>query len=278
MPLQLNIQTLSFIFGALLLLVGLFGGGFEVKELKLPKVGWPIRFVSIIVGAFFIAISLGIIKPPEKVDVPNVVDLPLEKAQTALININLKIGNVELIQTKAAKAGTVVKQMPQAGARASKGETVDLDVAAEPIDDEGLKLKISEISSQIKNLKEKISIIPQLPAPLHELQDIRQEREERLTEIKSLQANLRYEIEQLRPYNNGDPNARHKIEQIEGEAIPDLEAERIAVQTQLQEVDNMIHNAEKRNELMGKIDELMEQKQSLREDIDHQTRQILAPR
>jgi hypothetical protein len=268
----MTLETLSFIFGALLFLVGLIGGGFEVKELKLPKVGWPIRLISIIVGAFFIAISLlGIIKP--KIDVPNVVNLPLEKAQTAVIKSNLKIGNVELIETKTARAGTVLKQIPQAGARASKGEPVDLVVAAEPIDDSvvtrinELNVKIREIDFQMQNLEEELASSPRLP-PLHELQDIRREREKRLTEIESLQANLRYEIEQLRPYKNGDPDARHRIEQIEGEAIPDIEAERRAVQTQLQKLQNMIRNAEKRDELRGRINYLKEQKQSLREDID----------
>ncbi len=58
----MDLHTLTFVFGALLLLIGLLGGGFEIKELKLPKVGWSIRLISIIVGAVFIAIGLNVIE------------------------------------------------------------------------------------------------------------------------------------------------------------------------------------------------------------------------
>ena len=136
----MNVEILSFILGALLLLIGIIGGGFEIKELKLPKVGGTTRLISIIVGSLFIALGVigidfitGIIgKPPETVVVPNVVNLPLEKAQTTLSKSGLKLGNVESAQTKTAIVGTVLKQAPQAGLQVSKGDVVNLVVAAEP--------------------------------------------------------------------------------------------------------------------------------------------------
>lgn len=54
-------EVLAFIFGCTLVLIGIIGGGFEVKELKIPKVGWPTRVFAIIGGIVFI--SLGIELP-----------------------------------------------------------------------------------------------------------------------------------------------------------------------------------------------------------------------
>ena len=51
-------ETLSFIFGGLLLLIGLLGGGFELKELKLPKVGWSTRIMAFMTGLIFMAIGV----------------------------------------------------------------------------------------------------------------------------------------------------------------------------------------------------------------------------
>ena len=120
--------------------------------------------------------------------------------------------------------------------------------------------KISEIDIQIKNLERELADIPQSSDPLHELHGIRQEREKRLKEIESLQGALSTEVEQLHRHANGDPGAERQIEQIEGETLPDLEAERRAVHGQLEELNEMIHNAEKRDELRSRINELKEQR------------------
>ena len=36
----MNVNVLAFVFGALLLFVAIIGGGFELRELKVPRVGW----------------------------------------------------------------------------------------------------------------------------------------------------------------------------------------------------------------------------------------------
>lgn len=137
-----------------------------------------------------------------------------------------------------------------------------------------LKNQIAEIDIKIKISEEELARSPHQRGSLHELQDIRREREKRLEEVENLQRALRTEVEQLRLHATGDPDARRRIEQIEGETIPDLKAERTAVQTQLQELYDMIRKAEKRDELRGRINELNEKKQSLQEDINRLTRQI----
>src|SRR5277367_3968551 len=55
----MSIETASFIFGGILLLVGVLGGGFEVKELKIPKVGMGVRTLASLVGLLFVALGFG---------------------------------------------------------------------------------------------------------------------------------------------------------------------------------------------------------------------------
>ena len=51
-------QSMSFIFGAILLAVAILGGGFEVKEIKVSKVSVGVRIIAGIVGLFFIGLGL----------------------------------------------------------------------------------------------------------------------------------------------------------------------------------------------------------------------------
>src|SRR5258707_730180 len=56
----MSINTLVFGFGGILLLVAILGGGFELKEFKIPKVGGAPRFCSGLAGLFFILLGVGI--------------------------------------------------------------------------------------------------------------------------------------------------------------------------------------------------------------------------
>src|SRR5689334_23331138 len=47
-------------FGAILLLIGIVGGGFEIKEFKVPKVGPAPRIISAIGGIFFVFLAMGL--------------------------------------------------------------------------------------------------------------------------------------------------------------------------------------------------------------------------
>jgi hypothetical protein len=53
----MNLQLLSFLLGALLLLVGILGGGFEIKEIKVPKVGAMPRLGALVAGIFFLYVG-----------------------------------------------------------------------------------------------------------------------------------------------------------------------------------------------------------------------------
>jgi hypothetical protein len=70
----MNIAVLAFGLGALLLLVGILGGGFEIKELKIPKVGWPPRLVALVAGGCFIVLGIG---QNASVNAPTSPNIPL---------------------------------------------------------------------------------------------------------------------------------------------------------------------------------------------------------
>lgn len=55
----MTIEIVSFVFGGILLFVGLLGGGFELKELKIPKVGMGVRAAALVAGVLFICLGLG---------------------------------------------------------------------------------------------------------------------------------------------------------------------------------------------------------------------------
>lgn len=67
----MELKILTFILGSLLLLIGIFGGGFQVKELKIPQIGKFSRFLATSLGIFFIVLSLGLDQPtPAEITTP----------------------------------------------------------------------------------------------------------------------------------------------------------------------------------------------------------------
>jgi beta-lactam-binding protein with PASTA domain len=66
--------------------------------------------------------------PPEALAVPNVVGLAVEAAEQALGQAGLRTGKVNAAESVQAR-GTVLAQLPQAGARARRGAPVDLRIA-----------------------------------------------------------------------------------------------------------------------------------------------------
>ena len=75
----MSIETIAFVFGVLLLSVGILGGGFELKELKVPRVGGLPRAFAGVLGLVFVALGIGI-----KNDLPLFTALwPSAAAETA---------------------------------------------------------------------------------------------------------------------------------------------------------------------------------------------------
>jgi len=59
----MEIKTIAFVFGVILLATGILGGGFQLKELNVPKVSWLPRFFATVVGTFFILLGVGLDSP-----------------------------------------------------------------------------------------------------------------------------------------------------------------------------------------------------------------------
>jgi hypothetical protein len=55
----MTLEAVSFAIGGILIATAIVGGGFEIKEIKMPKVGAGPRFFSLLVGAVFVMIGLG---------------------------------------------------------------------------------------------------------------------------------------------------------------------------------------------------------------------------
>jgi hypothetical protein len=53
----MTIELLAFIFGIVLLFIAIVGGGFELRELKVPRVGTVARIVSAGAGVIFLALG-----------------------------------------------------------------------------------------------------------------------------------------------------------------------------------------------------------------------------
>jgi len=64
----MTLETLSFIFGAVLVLAGILGGGFEVKELRIPKISGMVRVFALLVGLAFIGLAFITPEPPKNGD------------------------------------------------------------------------------------------------------------------------------------------------------------------------------------------------------------------
>jgi hypothetical protein len=55
-----TIEVISFIIGGILIGTAIVGGGFEIKEIKMPRVGAGVRIVSLIAGSGFVLLAMGI--------------------------------------------------------------------------------------------------------------------------------------------------------------------------------------------------------------------------
>ena len=56
----MSLETMAFVLGGALIAAGLFGGGLEIKELKLPQIGGAARVIAACVGIAFVALALAI--------------------------------------------------------------------------------------------------------------------------------------------------------------------------------------------------------------------------
>ena len=86
---NISIETMVFLLGAFLLLVGLLGGGLVFKEVRIPKIAGLARVLSSVLGLIFIVLSFyvtNIVNQMEDVtqrktsEVPSAAKVPAEEA------------------------------------------------------------------------------------------------------------------------------------------------------------------------------------------------------
>ncbi|HEX8673026.1 MAG TPA: hypothetical protein VF710_14115 [Longimicrobium sp.] len=56
----MTIEVVSFLIGGILIGTAIVGGGFEIKEIKMPRVGAGVRIVSLVAGSGFVLLAMGI--------------------------------------------------------------------------------------------------------------------------------------------------------------------------------------------------------------------------
>ncbi|HEV8612762.1 MAG TPA: hypothetical protein VGQ73_04565 [Gemmatimonadales bacterium] len=114
----MNIQLVAFGFGCLLLMVAILGGGFEVKELKVPKVGRAPRFAACLFGVLFVFIGI-------KSDL-NLTALAKNKTEATAAQPALPIASVP------APAPIAASNMAQSPMQIATGNTIAQPVYAGP--------------------------------------------------------------------------------------------------------------------------------------------------
>jgi Ca-activated chloride channel family protein len=67
---MLSVPTIIAIIGGILFLLGLIGGGFEVKETKMPYMSAGVRFLSILTGLAFLGVATWLTMPTQSIPFP----------------------------------------------------------------------------------------------------------------------------------------------------------------------------------------------------------------
>ena len=103
-----NQDLLLTILGVLLLFIGIMGGGFEIKEIKIPKVGIVSRVIGVLIGFVLIVVSVeysrnaldDLLHSPTKWTEPN--PKKTYKIMAKHSGMSMTIDNGELVQRKYA--------------------------------------------------------------------------------------------------------------------------------------------------------------------------------
>jgi hypothetical protein len=98
----MNFEILAAMFGGLLLLVAIVGGGFELREIKVPKVGWLARSAAAVVGGILIVFAL-----PEPA--PQAYDPPVPPTST--VSVTTPAPSVDFTIADALGEGQITEQI-----------------------------------------------------------------------------------------------------------------------------------------------------------------------
>jgi hypothetical protein len=58
-PMEISVHSLTFLLGCVLIVVAIIGGGFEITQIRIPKVGFIARIMAAIFGSILLLVSMG---------------------------------------------------------------------------------------------------------------------------------------------------------------------------------------------------------------------------
>jgi hypothetical protein len=115
----MTLEAVSFAIGGVLIATAIVGGGFEIKEIKMPKVGAGPRFFSLVVGAFFVLIGIGV----WEVDRQALLDAQLSAnaltnapQQTDTVAVSTSLVQSAQVADQQAPVEEIIQEAPQAQA------------------------------------------------------------------------------------------------------------------------------------------------------------------
>lgn len=161
----MELQHLSFLLGALLLLISLFGTGLEVKEFRIARAGTCTRIVSALLGMAFIVLGLWlwVVDRPEMVE--HLLDHPGTETPPATVAEKTPAPAIAKTPPATAPAESVVPK-PQAPA-AKPEKAPPAEAAPRPVDKAATKAPPPSRKPEKPAAPEVKAVEPvvQIPAP-----------------------------------------------------------------------------------------------------------------
>lgn len=136
---------------------------------------------------------------------------------------------------------------------------------------EGLEGQVFDLTTTINEKEEELTKIPLPAGLLPELEDHKKEFEKSILEFNQMLEAKRQKLDELRGSEYPDPDVRARIQQLEGEAIPDLKVGKRYVEEELNKVAEEIQKARRKQELEETLYEHREKRQVLQNQLDYLT-------
>ena len=142
--------------GALLILAGIVGGGFEVKEVKLPKLAAPARILALVFGIALVGLAVIGQLDPGPVDTggpeaapPIVTNMPAEEGRAILEQAGFEIGEVRRVTVWAPHDWILEQKQSNPPAGAAR-PAIDLVVADSDFEFEAKRSLISSDGNDVE--------------------------------------------------------------------------------------------------------------------------------
>jgi hypothetical protein len=124
MSVTVGIGSSAFLFGALLFLIAILGGGFEVKEIKIPRVSLLGRSISTVVGGAFICLGLVVTAQENPVSSKESASSPTTTV-TQTPSTTRPASNTRLLPSQAIRVTASSSLPPQGGNDYKPKNTLD---------------------------------------------------------------------------------------------------------------------------------------------------------